>query len=81
MARQKVFDSQPLLELCANETTQLQLVTLLATSLLSTLAAAVDFITIDGGNFINNVTNKRFEIIGVAYAAPPPAFPPKPSYF
>ncbi|KIW02780.1 uncharacterized protein PV09_05842 [Verruconis gallopava] len=44
-----------------------QLGLLLATSLLVTLASAVEFITVSGGNFITNSTGKRFSIIGVDY--------------
>jgi hypothetical protein len=39
----------------------------LAILLLSACAAAVEYITVDGGNFINNSTGARFSLIGVDY--------------
>ena len=40
---------------------------LLAIAILATLAAAVEFISVSGGNFVTNSTGKRFSIIGIEY--------------
>lgn len=42
-----------------------------AAALFTSLASAVDYISIEGSNFINNSTGDRFDIIGVTYGHTP----------
>ena len=57
------------------ELTTFQKLVLLSIALLISVAYAVQPIKVQGADFVNSVTNARFQIIGVAYAAPDP--PPR----
>lgn len=49
---------------------------LAAVAALTSVASALDSLSIDGSDFINNSTGDRFDIIGITYDKQPPPQPP-----